>query len=590
MRKKERTELNKSGESDKNIPIKDNSPRVHQMDKMKAPVRIKEYEWTEKQKEFIKLASDKETKILFVNGPAGTAKAQPLDSVVITPNGPQKMMDIKVGSLVYNRHGRTVEVLGVYPQEAKKDIYEVTFDDGTKTRCCKEHLWLGFDEDTLKAQMNILGTGSKKNVTWGVYTLEDVINLLENPSKKFVVPNCRMVDFKENYNPINPMSLGFFFACGSVDKNRVVFDDYQPKIKVLPTVLRFEKVLNIKVRSNEEYYFLERIWNNNKDRIPVEYLHTSMMNRVKFLYGFFGGFKQAWNLCSKKQFFQIETDKSLLINDVIYMIRSLGAKVFVSREETDYLPIYKIEVECPHLYVDLDWSRRDKPFSNFEFCQEMVKYVESIKRVSTEHCQCILVDDPEHVYLTDDFVVTHNTILQTYVGLLLMNENKVRQIIYVRSLAESASKGMGFLPGESSDKFKPFAAPFEDKLNELLGGADVNKLIAEKRAEAIPINFLRGKSFNSCLINLDEAQNFDVKELTTALTRVGRFSKMIVCGDTMQSDINGKSGFKKMLEIFDDEESRNNGVHVFTFTKDDIVRSGIVRYIVEKIESANLKV
>ena len=73
------------------------------------------------------------------------------------------------------------------------------------------------------------------------------------------------------------------------------------------------------------------------------------------------------------------------------------------------------------------------------------------------------------------------------------------------------------------------------------------------------------------------------KELFTLITRTGEFSKVFILGDPEQSDINGKSGFLKMLSHFEDDESRQNGIHVFRFTEDDIVRSGLVQFIIGKI-------
>ena len=86
---------------------------------------------------------------------------------------------------------------------------------------------------------------------------------------------------------------------------------------------------------------------------------------------------------------------------------------------------------------------------------------------------------------------------------------------------------------------------------------------------------------------MDEAQNSTKKELTTLLTRVGHFSKLFVCGDPMQSDINGKSGFAEICNIFSDEESAKNGIHVFYLTEEDIVRSELVKYIVKKLNLYN---
>jgi phosphate starvation-inducible PhoH-like protein len=180
---------------------------------------------------------------------------------------------------------------------------------------------------------------------------------------------------------------------------------------------------------------------------------------------------------------------------------------------------------------------------------------------------------------------TSKTFLAVYAGLLLLQKRSMSDILYIRSIAESASKSLGSLPGEMDDKLSPFLMPLRDKLDELLPRPDVDKLLKEKRVEALPIGYLRGASFNARFIISDESQNLDRKELTTLVTRLGEFSKMIVLGDASQSDINGKSGFMTFFDTFNDETSRQNGIHCFSFTKDDIVRSGILRYIVERLET-----
>lgn len=177
------------------------------------------------------------------------------------------------------------------------------------------------------------------------------------------------------------------------------------------------------------------------------------------------------------------------------------------------------------------------------------------------------------------------TFLAVYAGLLLLQKRSMSDIVYIRSVVESASKGLGYLPGSSDDKLAPFLMPLRDKLDELLPRAQVDQLIKEKRVEGVPIGHLRGASFNARFIIADESQNLDVKELTTLVTRLGEFSKLIVLGDPQQSDINGRSGFLPFYDLFNDETSRQNGIHCFSFTKEDIVRSGVLRYIVERLET-----
>jgi len=160
-----------------------------------------------------------------------------------------------------------------------------------------------------------------------------------------------------------------------------------------------------------------------------------------------------------------------------------------------------------------------------------------------------------------------------------------KDLLYIRSIAESADKGLGSLPGDISDKFDPFLMPLYDKLDEMVHEGDTAYMKQIGRISAVPINFLRGANWNNRLIVADEAQNFTFKELTTLITRVGENTKLIICGDFMQSDINGRSGFREMFDLFNCEESQEHGITSFKFTNRDIVRSKILKYIVSKIEN-----
>jgi len=175
--------------------------------------------------------------------------------------------------------------------------------------------------------------------------------------------------------------------------------------------------------------------------------------------------------------------------------------------------------------------------------------------------------------------------MSLYGCLRLLAESPEKELLYVRSIAESADKGLGSLPGDITDKFDPFLMPLYDKLDEIIFEGDTAFLKQEGRISAVPINFLRGANWNQKLIVADEAQNFTFKELTTLVTRIGENSKLIICGDFMQSDINGKTGFSEMFDIFKDDESSNNGIHCFKFNKADIVRSKILKFIISKLET-----
>jgi len=178
------------------------------------------------------------------------------------------------------------------------------------------------------------------------------------------------------------------------------------------------------------------------------------------------------------------------------------------------------------------------------------------------------------------------TYMAVYSALRHLSADEDLDLLYVRTVIESAEKGLGALPGDIEEKFNPYMMPLEDKLTEMLPKTNTAKaeMLDNGRLQAMPINYLRGASWKDKIVVADEAQNFTFKELTTLVTRLGVGCKLFICGDFMQSDINGKTGFKKMFKLFDDIESQKKGIHSFSFTKDDIMRSPLQKFIIGKLE------
>jgi len=182
---------------------------------------------------------------------------------------------------------------------------------------------------------------------------------------------------------------------------------------------------------------------------------------------------------------------------------------------------------------------------------------------------------------------TSKTYLSILTALKLLNEHKVSDLIYIRSAVESSDSKLGFLPGESHEKMAPYLQPLIDKLEEFLNKGDIDFLQKNGHIDSVPVGFLRGLNWNAKVIISDESQNMTTKELVTLVTRVGEFSKLFILGDPDQSDIGNKSGFKKMVDLFSDDESKENGVYTFEFTEEDIVRSKLVKFLIKKIKKAS---
>jgi len=160
-----------------------------------------------------------------------------------------------------------------------------------------------------------------------------------------------------------------------------------------------------------------------------------------------------------------------------------------------------------------------------------------------------------------------------------LHNGDIEKLIITRPAVE-AGENLGFLPGELEEKFDPYLQPFRDSLYHFLGKSFTEYLIKAGKIEAAPLAYMRGRTFKNAWVILDEAQNTTPKQMKMFLTRLGSDCKMVVNGDTAQTDINGKSGLQDAVERLFYIPS----IRVVKFKREDIVRSGLVQEIVECYE------
>jgi phosphate starvation-inducible PhoH-like protein len=178
---------------------------------------------------------------------------------------------------------------------------------------------------------------------------------------------------------------------------------------------------------------------------------------------------------------------------------------------------------------------------------------------------------------------TGKTFMALYLGLeqMLDRETEFNQLIIIRSMVPT--RDMGFLPGTKQEKEQAFVTPYTSICTELFGDtASYNKMITSGQLAFESTSFIRGATFDNSIIIVDEMQNLNFHELDSVITRVGKHSKIIFCGDFKQSDFkydDDKSGIVKFLQIV--EQLKN--FEIVNFGWEDIVRSGFVRdYIMTK--------
>jgi len=189
-----------------------------------------------------------------------------------------------------------------------------------------------------------------------------------------------------------------------------------------------------------------------------------------------------------------------------------------------------------------------------------------------------------NITIVDGPAGSAKTYCAVYIALSLLKSGCKDSILYVRSIVESATKKLGSLPGEVEDKFKPWSIPLIEKLEELISISYINPLIEKKYINCLPVNFLRGSTFKNNVVIIDEAQNLEYSELVTIMTRFGENCKLLVIGDSKQSDINGKSGFPKLFNAFNNPESENEGIYTFKFDETSITRSPLLKFIIKQLD------
>ncbi|MDF1796300.1 MAG: PhoH family protein [Coxiellaceae bacterium] len=162
-----------------------------------------------------------------------------------------------------------------------------------------------------------------------------------------------------------------------------------------------------------------------------------------------------------------------------------------------------------------------------------------------------------------------------------LENEQVSRIILVRPAVEAGEK-LGFLPGDLAQKVDPYLRPLYDALVEMLGGANVGRLIEKNVIEIAPLAYMRGRTLNDSFIILDESQNTTQEQMKMFLTRIGFGSKAVITGDITQVDLpkSTASGLRHAITVLQKVPEIK-----FTFFKaDDVVRHTLVQKIIRAYE------
>ena len=176
---------------------------------------------------------------------------------------------------------------------------------------------------------------------------------------------------------------------------------------------------------------------------------------------------------------------------------------------------------------------------------------------------------------------TGKTYLAAMVAVQALLSNQYERLILTRPAVEAGEK-LGFLPGDLQQKVNPYLRPLYDALYEMIDPEKIANLMERGIIEVAPIAYMRGRTLNNSFVILDEAQNTTPGQMKMVLTRLGFRSRMVVTGDTTQTDLPSyqESGLAVSQRILQNVE----GIAVCKLTKADVVRHPLVQRIVAAYE------
>ncbi|EHK57736.1 PLxRFG domain-containing protein [Allomesorhizobium alhagi] len=372
----------------------------------------------------------------------GTGKAQPLDAKILTPSGWKRMGDIQVGDQVVTQSGQPTTVEAVFPQ-GEKEIFRVVFSDGSSTECCDEHLWLTQTYRERNQAINAKRAGKD----WGcakpkVRSLAEIRETLVSPhlaAKNHSIPIVGPVQLTSRPVPLDPYLMGVLLGDGGMSHRSATITNMDEEIVqglVLPEnvelrrqesagrcptwALRMKKLSGFGAsrKPNPAVVALEQLGlmgKGAKDKfIPENYLFNDIEARIALLQGLMdtdgsalqGGYSVYYYTVSDR-----------LADDVVALVQSLGGTV----SRTTKTPKYRHNGEardgalahilCIKLPPQINPFRLERKAALVKPKEKYrpVRYIVDIQPVGRKPAQCIRVSDSSHLYVTDDFVVTHNT-------------------------------------------------------------------------------------------------------------------------------------------------------------------------------------
>lgn len=406
------------------------------------------------------LAKRNKSNVLMVGDP-GVGKAQPIDSKVLTRDGWKLMGDIKVGDVVITPSGEKAPVTGVFPQ-GKRDVYKITTADGRTAESCKEHLWTIYGK--FGESYKTPGGHRTRKSGYKTFQLSEIMDKLSRQKNfKMKLPLVTHQSSTSDLElPMDPWLMGFLLGDGNFAETKlgsfstadldilalvearliegyvleqipgrtydysISFADKQPRGGTKGHASRY---------GNFKHHYRQVITDlglrgklSDTKFIPDVFKNASTTQKQQLI----AGLVDSDGYVNKNGALSICTVSDQLAKDIQEVVWSIGgiAKITAKRGRTytrNGLKIpckdsYNISIRYPEPKLLSNLKRKkDLLPDNYQY-RDLKLSVERIEYSRNVETQCIMIDHPDHLYITNDYIATHNTAIAEGLALNIVED------------------------------------------------------------------------------------------------------------------------------------------------------------------------
>ena len=351
---------------------------------------------------------------------------QPYSELVATPNGFTKMMDIHVGDYVATAKGTYSKVLEEYEQ-GYKDVFKVTLDDGRQVTCGADHLWYVINAGN-KLKPEVINTHDM--LQNGIFKTYRGYN-----HYRYYLPEIKPVPYQEKQLPIHPYILGALLGDGTINRkgksikistaDQEIVDEFARLLGEDYELVKDNSCYNYRIKYKKRFnkeicakYENGKFGVNPLSReitklglnvsceykfIPTEYVYSSIEQRMELV----RGLMDTDGTISKDGSCMFANTSKSLVQDLAFVLRSLGIRCEINTYQKDNCKLlYRLYIRTKEPIFKL--TRKLNRIKDKKINSKVA--IVNIERLDyQEKCKCILIEDEDHLYLTRDYIPTHNS-------------------------------------------------------------------------------------------------------------------------------------------------------------------------------------